>query len=578
MRFFALVFLYVVGIADGFGSGCPSKPSRQLHGNLSRNTDMPNNFKVVFFGDQQTYSQSKAVLRMIKDFNASMVIHSGDLDYHDSPEEWDQQINDILGPNFPYFHDIGNHDIYSWDDACISESGVDFYGEDVGFVDGVRSPTDCCNECSQQDNCNFWTYSYGLRHCYLKSSDAGRQSADDRYSGKRQNPSTGYELKGIERLQRFGGDLVCEGEYGVNLACNYNGFLFVMSGIGTRGNDHSKFIDETFKKTNSVWKFCSWHKNQRLFQTGYKSDETGYEVYDTCREHGAIVVTAHEHSYSRTKNMADFSNQTIANEDLELLLKPQQSFAFVSGLGGIDVRSWQPGMNENTWWAATAASDNGVSFGALFCTFNIGGDLSLAHCDFKDMAENTWDSFDIRSENEPFGTKLAQHTPRSQQTKWLETTIVNSSDDADIVSYSPFLVLGTKTPDTSMQVVTLRFTNLPIQTAEVDQIKHAYLQLYVARAPVSNINITIRGQFTNTESVISTTESIVVWSGCDMEESWAKHDVVVSPDVGSIVKEMLRISETLTFLLESQYANPSISFYSFDHSPCMSPTLAFDLM
>lgn len=194
------------------------------------------------------------------------------------------------------------------------------------------------------------------------------------------------------------------------------------------------------------------------------------------------------------------------------------------------------------------------------------------------MEDNIWDSFDIRSENNEFGTKPTQHAPHSQRTQWLETTVANSADDTDSVPYSPFLVLRKQTPDTFSQAITLRFTDLPIQISDIHRIKHAYLQLYVARAPVENINITIRGQFSKPGSVISATESHVVWRGCDMEESWEKHDVVVSPDVSSIVKEILYNSETLTFLLESHHGNPSISFYSFDHSTCVAPTLALDLI
>ena len=43
-----------------------------------------------------------------------MVLHQGDFDYQDNPDAWDQKINDILGPDFPYFASIGNHDVAAW--------------------------------------------------------------------------------------------------------------------------------------------------------------------------------------------------------------------------------------------------------------------------------------------------------------------------------------------------------------------------------------------------------------------------------------------------------------------------------
>jgi hypothetical protein len=49
-----------------------------------------------------------------------MVLHQGDMDNNeegsDSPEIFDQLINDVLGENFPYFITIGNHDLWTWDD------------------------------------------------------------------------------------------------------------------------------------------------------------------------------------------------------------------------------------------------------------------------------------------------------------------------------------------------------------------------------------------------------------------------------------------------------------------------------
>lgn len=38
-------------------------------------------------------------------------MHQGDFDYTDDPAIWDGQINRILGPDFPYFASVGNHDV-----------------------------------------------------------------------------------------------------------------------------------------------------------------------------------------------------------------------------------------------------------------------------------------------------------------------------------------------------------------------------------------------------------------------------------------------------------------------------------
>jgi hypothetical protein len=74
------------------------------------------NLKVAFIADQNLGEGAIAVLELIKNEKTDMVIHSGDFDYIDNPELWDEQINQVLGNDFPYFASIGNHDIKKWDE------------------------------------------------------------------------------------------------------------------------------------------------------------------------------------------------------------------------------------------------------------------------------------------------------------------------------------------------------------------------------------------------------------------------------------------------------------------------------
>lgn len=74
----------------------------------------PDNFKVAFIGDQGLGAESVAVLQLIREEGASMVLHQGDFEYTDNPDAWEQQINSILGADFPYFASVGNHDVRAW--------------------------------------------------------------------------------------------------------------------------------------------------------------------------------------------------------------------------------------------------------------------------------------------------------------------------------------------------------------------------------------------------------------------------------------------------------------------------------
>ena len=79
------------------------------------------NFRVAFIGDQGHNPQAIAVLNLIKDEGAQMVLHQGDFDYDDvtiyggDPDAWDKMISDVLGDDFPYFASIGHHDQFEWD-------------------------------------------------------------------------------------------------------------------------------------------------------------------------------------------------------------------------------------------------------------------------------------------------------------------------------------------------------------------------------------------------------------------------------------------------------------------------------
>jgi predicted phosphodiesterase len=78
---------------------------------FSQNPEIPPaNFKVAFIADQALGTDAQAVLQLIKNEGAGAVVHCGDFDYQDDPRAWENQINAILGPNFPYFASVGNHD------------------------------------------------------------------------------------------------------------------------------------------------------------------------------------------------------------------------------------------------------------------------------------------------------------------------------------------------------------------------------------------------------------------------------------------------------------------------------------
>ena len=219
----------------------------------SYNGSVPPDFKVAFIADQGLGSNSTAVLRLIRDENADMVLHLGDFDYENDPEKWERQINGILGPDFPYFAVIGNHEVDAWPEYQRRLQ------DRLDRIDGV--------ECKGGLGVNSVCAYQGL---FFILSGIGTK---------------GYGYP--KDLPEF---IPWHLRYGITALPSQ--FL------------HSLYIKNQIAASDGyIWKICAWHKNQRLMQVGGKLDETGWDVYEECRKGGAIIATGHEHSYSRTHLM-----------------------------------------------------------------------------------------------------------------------------------------------------------------------------------------------------------------------------------------------------------------------------------
>nr|AIF00590.1 hypothetical protein [uncultured marine thaumarchaeote KM3_136_A11] len=305
------------------------------------------NFRVAFIADQGLGANAVSVLKLIKDEGAHMVLHQGDFDYVDDPHKWDKQISDVLGSDFPYFASIGNHDIKKW-----------------GLVIPVPNP--------------FPDIVFGWG---------------------------GYQEKLYDRLKK-NPDANCIGDLGVKSSCTYQGLLFILSAPGLKNSEYDSFIEKQLGDNDFIWKICSWHLNMSAMQVGKKQNQTGWEVYEACKNNGAIIVTGHEHSYSRTKTLIDFENQIVDpewSEPNKLRVKEGATFAAVSGLGGLSIRSQEqcfPDSSQSACseiWASIYTANQDANYGALFCTFNVEGKPNKAYCYFKNIDGKIIDEFSITS-------------------------------------------------------------------------------------------------------------------------------------------------------------------------------------
>lgn len=194
-------------------------------------------------------------------------------------------------------------------------------------------------------------------------------------------------------------EVACSGEVAVKMTCNFRGIYFVISGIGTWGENQEEFIKDNIDNGSSLWRVCVWHKNQKLMQVGGKNNEVGWGAYETCRKAGAIIATAHEHSYERTHLLNNFETQAITSTSNILELTKGKTFAFVSGLGGHSIRDQNDELAKNPWWAKIYTEDQNAKPGALFCDFFTNNNLNEAKCNFKNIDGEVVDEFKIKTSN-----------------------------------------------------------------------------------------------------------------------------------------------------------------------------------
>ncbi len=375
----------------------------------------PANFKVAFFGDQGLRADSVAVLNLVKSEGARMVLHLGDLDYADNPTAWENQLNNVLTANYPYFSLAGNHDEAKW-----------------------------------------------------------------RGTG-------GYQQYIENRFKRLG--IMWAGDLGVRSTVKYKGLFFVLTAPDVIGSGHDVYIRNQLAADNSIWKIAGWHKNQRLMQVGLKLDEAGWSVYEEARKGGAIIATAHEHSYSRTHLLSNMPDRAVVSTANVLSLAKNQSFAFVSGLGGESIR---PQVLSGNWWASIYTSSQDAKSGALFGIFNADGVPNRAKFYFKDVGGKIVDQFEVISGVNPafnvttvtsagyrpgaaseciaagFGTNLATAT-QSATTNPLPTTLggttVKVRDSAGAERQAPLFFVSPNQvnyqipPGTASGVATVTITN-----------------------------------------------------------------------------------------------------------------------
>lgn len=340
------------------------------------------NLKVAFIGDTGYGSSFQGVLNLIKNEGAHMIVVQGDYSYGEGNDsiEGDADgyfalVDQIMGANYPIFGSVGNHEDESWPTNCPTNDGCfasHFVSRMPKYSGGVQ------NLDTSQINNEYWSATYkGMKMIFLGQED---------------------------------------------------------SNSGPTG-PYVNYVKQQMATSPHIWNICSFHKNGLVSpydsnaagQLGTKGQDMGPALYQTCIDLGAIVATAHEHSYSRTLTLrnvvANLSSNSIdkvqhplgtvngwpnvpSNPNSLIVApgSPGKSFIFVSGLGGNSIRNQDRCSNKAGFsypygcdheWAKIYTSDQGADFGALFITFNVNGNPHRAQAYFKTRGGQIVDSFEI---------------------------------------------------------------------------------------------------------------------------------------------------------------------------------------
>jgi len=108
-----------------------------------------------------------------------------------------------------------------------------------------------------------------------------------------------------------------------------------------------------------------------------------------------FLLTAHTHSYCRTKLMKNFEKFEYSNDsdDSRLVIKPSQTIAACIGIGGKNVSSCSKANAKFPWFASALCKGNSLLSGSLFCKLNYNGIADFAYCYLKQIDGQIRDEF-----------------------------------------------------------------------------------------------------------------------------------------------------------------------------------------
>jgi hypothetical protein len=251
---------------------------------------------IAFVGDTGTGYAALAVFQLIKKKGADLIVHLGDIGYESTAKEVHTKVvdhKDVLAGAVPMIFVMGNHD-YEHKQKSEYQKYAGTWAPSVG--------------CSGY-GADFW----------------GR---------KMSCPFNGVQIVGVIPHMRGKGE-----DSGAEADAKY-----------------ADYIRDEMKKSDAAWKICAWHKPGAYLTAGDNGDgPKEMVVQNACLEAGALIMTGHEHGYSRTGLITQFSSDAAGKKIAvktdpsrkkcdPMTIEPGKTFAVVSGAGGRKLRQTRSSM------------------------------------------------------------------------------------------------------------------------------------------------------------------------------------------------------------------------------------------
>jgi hypothetical protein len=278
-----------------------------------------------------------------------------------------------------------------------------------------------------------------------------------------------------------------------------------------------------------------------------------------------MVITGHQHQYSRSHTMTSAQGLKILNKDSRLELRtegsrPGTNFVVVTGLGGVGSRSFDSSLTGLNHWAAKANELDG----ALICDFS----ATTASCKFKDSDGSTKDTFTVETFIEEGETPLRMaafevgiNTLSLQISAGADVGAESRVEGSSVECGNHHLHLGY---DQGANLVGVRFTGVGLDPANIKDVIGAYIEFRVGESSTVRTDLRIRGEVGATPKPIcgagaeqlstrTRTRTAVYWT--DVEVFEEANNGANTPDITGLLREMVTSDGwakggDLTFLIE----------------------------